>query len=157
MRISVSTTSGSPYRPSFGTPKFSPEPLVSPARGDITPFLTKNGNDNKPLSFDICHVNKNALRIKLGVLRCETSQHSYAAVVPLLIFVPLVKDTNYLEKMGASMKNIFLVGVLVVLVIAELSEVNGAGECGKANPDMEAFKLAPCASAAQDENASVSS
>ncbi|GJY71110.1 putative lipid-transfer protein DIR1 [Tanacetum coccineum] len=59
--------------------------------------------------------------------------------------------------MGASMKNIFLVGVLVVLVIAELSEVNGAGECGKANPDMEAFKLAPCASAAQDENASVSS
>ncbi|GJZ08343.1 Rop guanine nucleotide exchange factor 5 [Tanacetum coccineum] len=47
-RISVSTTSGSPYRPSFGTPKFSPGPLVSPARGDRTPFLTKNGNENKP-------------------------------------------------------------------------------------------------------------
>ena len=55
------------------------------------------------------------------------------------------------------MRNIFLLGVLVVLVIAELSEVNGAGECGRANPDMEAFKLAPCASAAQDESASPSS
>lgn len=66
-------------------------------------------------SFDMCHINKNALRvgylvsavgsvcgcgflmmalvnvvqIKLGVLGCESSQHSYAAVVPLLIFVPL--------------------------------------------------------------------
>lgn len=48
-RVSVSsTTSGSPYRPSFGTPKFSPgPPLVSPARGDRTPFLTSNGKSNK--------------------------------------------------------------------------------------------------------------
>ncbi|KAM7499312.1 hypothetical protein LguiA_023726 [Lonicera macranthoides] len=29
-------------------------------------------------------------------------------------------------------------------------------ECGKASPDMEAMKLAPCASAGLDENASVS-
>ncbi|XP_023763769.1 rop guanine nucleotide exchange factor 5 [Lactuca sativa] len=45
-RVSVSVSStGSPYRPSFGTPKFSPgPPLVSPARGDRTPFLTNNGN-----------------------------------------------------------------------------------------------------------------
>ncbi|KAI3721257.1 hypothetical protein L2E82_32263 [Cichorium intybus] len=48
-RVSV-TTSASPYRPSFGTPKFSPGPLVSPARGDKTPFLTSNGNANKPPS-----------------------------------------------------------------------------------------------------------
>lgn len=59
--------------------------------------------------------------------------------------------------MATSMKLLHLFGgVLVVLLIIELSEVNGAGERGKANPDMEAFKLAPCASAAQDENASVS-
>ncbi|KAK9050125.1 hypothetical protein SSX86_030904 [Deinandra increscens subsp. villosa] len=58
--------------------------------------------------------------------------------------------------MEASMKNICLLGFLLVLVIAEFGEVNGAHECGKANPDMEAFKLAPCASAAQSENASVS-
>nr|XP_043632333.1 rop guanine nucleotide exchange factor 7-like [Erigeron canadensis] len=49
-RVSVSTTSGSPYRPSFGTPKFSPGPLVSPAKADRTPFLTSNGNSNKPPS-----------------------------------------------------------------------------------------------------------
>ncbi|XP_071734493.1 rop guanine nucleotide exchange factor 7-like [Rutidosis leptorrhynchoides] len=49
-RVSVSITSGSPYRPSFGTPKFSPGPLVSPVRGDRTPFLTSNGNSNKTSS-----------------------------------------------------------------------------------------------------------
>ncbi|KAJ9541782.1 hypothetical protein OSB04_028288 [Centaurea solstitialis] len=42
-------------------------------------------------------------------------------------------------------------GFLVAVAIAGLSEVDGAGECGKSSPDMEAFKLAPCASAAQDE------
>ncbi|KAI3508529.1 hypothetical protein L1887_23537 [Cichorium endivia] len=56
--------------------------------------------------------------------------------------------------MATSMKLVYFLGF--VLVIAAWSEVNGAGECGRANPDMEAFKLAPCASAAQDENASVS-
>ncbi|KAL8247742.1 hypothetical protein R6Q59_008958 [Mikania micrantha] len=51
-RVSVSTTSGSPFRPDFGTPKFSPKPPVSPspARGDRTPFLTGNGNSDKPPS-----------------------------------------------------------------------------------------------------------
>ncbi|KAI3799888.1 hypothetical protein L1987_35193 [Smallanthus sonchifolius] len=51
-RVSVSTTSGSPFRPGFGTPKPSPGPLMSPrsARGDRTPFLTSNGNSNKPPS-----------------------------------------------------------------------------------------------------------
>lgn len=60
-------------------------------------------------------------------------------------------------QIAASMKLLHLFGgVLVVLVITGISEVHGAGECGKANPDMEAFKLAPCALAVQDENASVS-
>ncbi|KAJ9541784.1 hypothetical protein OSB04_028290 [Centaurea solstitialis] len=49
-RVSVSTTS-SPYKTAFGTPKFSPGPVASPARGDRTPFLTSNTNDsNKPPS-----------------------------------------------------------------------------------------------------------
>ncbi|KAM0013161.1 putative lipid-transfer protein DIR1 [Helianthus debilis subsp. tardiflorus] len=58
--------------------------------------------------------------------------------------------------MEGSMKNMCLLGLLLALVIAGLGEVNGARECGSADPNMEAFKLAPCASAAQDENASVS-
>ncbi|KVI09881.1 Plant specific Rop nucleotide exchanger, PRONE [Cynara cardunculus var. scolymus] len=48
-RVSVSTSS-SPYKTAFGTPKFSPGPLISPARGDRTPFLTGNSNSNKPPS-----------------------------------------------------------------------------------------------------------
>ncbi|KAM7264954.1 hypothetical protein ACFE04_002637 [Oxalis oulophora] len=44
---------------------------------------------------------------------------------------------------------------LVVLVISIVG-VNGAGECGNVSPDTEAFKLAPCASAAQNENSAVS-
>lgn len=58
--------------------------------------------------------------------------------------------------MEASMKNICFLAFLVVLSINVLNEVDGAGECGKSSPDMEAFKLAPCASAASDENAAVS-
>ncbi|KAL2548816.1 Bifunctional inhibitor/lipid-transfer protein/seed storage 2S albumin superfamily protein [Forsythia ovata] len=56
------------------------------------------------------------------------------------------------------MKKLFyIVGVLAVLAIASFNGAYGAGECGKSNPDMEAMKLIPCASAAQDANAPVSS
>ncbi|CAL5363716.1 hypothetical protein CsSME_00000880 [Camellia sinensis var. sinensis] len=50
-RVSVSHSvpgSGTPYRTAFTTPKFSPAPLISPARGEITPFLSGNNNNNKP-------------------------------------------------------------------------------------------------------------
>ncbi|KAK2637475.1 hypothetical protein Ddye_032267 [Dipteronia dyeriana] len=50
-----------------------------------------------------------------------------------------------------------LVVFAVVLGVAEFNGVDGAGECGKSSPDREAFKLAPCAMAAQDSNAQVSS
>ncbi|KAL9388814.1 hypothetical protein Peur_017419 [Populus x canadensis] len=60
--------------------------------------------------------------------------------------------------MATPMKNICFVMFLATLSIALFNQVDGAGECGKTTtPDKEAFKLAPCASAAQDENASVSS
>ncbi|KAL2509599.1 Bifunctional inhibitor/lipid-transfer protein/seed storage 2S albumin superfamily protein [Forsythia ovata] len=45
--------------------------------------------------------------------------------------------------------------ILVLLVI--VGTVNGAGPCGKSTPDQEAMSLAPCATAAQDINAAVSS
>lgn len=58
--------------------------------------------------------------------------------------------------MEASMKCIYLLAILVILGTAGLDGVYGAGECGKSSPDREAFKLAPCASAANDVNAKVS-
>ncbi|CAI9772964.1 unnamed protein product [Fraxinus pennsylvanica] len=38
--------SGTPYRSAFATPSFSPAPLISPAKGERTPFLS--GNCNRP-------------------------------------------------------------------------------------------------------------
>lgn len=38
--------SGTPYRSAYSTPSFSPAPLISPARGERTPFLS--GYWNKP-------------------------------------------------------------------------------------------------------------
>lgn len=42
------------------------------------------------------------------------------------------------------------------LLVSIAGGVDGAGECGKSSPDNEALKLAPCAEAAQNENAAVS-
>nr|AFK42353.1 unknown [Lotus japonicus] len=60
--------------------------------------------------------------------------------------------------MESPIKFICLVGFVVLVVsIAGFHRVEGAGECGRyTTPDNEAMKLAPCAAAAQDENASVS-
>ncbi|KAL2940438.1 putative lipid-transfer protein DIR1 [Bienertia sinuspersici] len=49
---------------------------------------------------------------------------------------------------------IIIVSALVVAVC--IAGVNAAGECGKASPEREAYKLTPCAMAAEDENAPVS-
>ncbi|KAJ8528453.1 hypothetical protein K7X08_022145 [Anisodus acutangulus] len=55
------------------------------------------------------------------------------------------------------MKYLCVVGFLVLLGIAGLfNSADGAGECGRNSPDMEAMKLIPCAEAASDENASSS-
>ncbi|KAI7739747.1 hypothetical protein M8C21_000513 [Ambrosia artemisiifolia] len=63
-----------------------------------------------------------------------------------------VLRTGYLvSKLGLVCEYRFL-----MMAIGVAAKVNGAHECGRADPNMEAFKLAPCASAAQDENASVS-
>lgn len=45
------SVSGTPYKTTFSTPSFSPAPLISPARGERTPFLnattTSNDNNNR--------------------------------------------------------------------------------------------------------------
>ncbi|XP_041000568.1 uncharacterized protein LOC121246460 [Juglans microcarpa x Juglans regia] len=62
-----------------------------------------------------------------------------------------------IREIQVPMKSIwFLVLLLVVVGIAAIDEVYGARECGKSSPDKEAFKLGPCASAAQDASALVS-
>ncbi|XP_059456215.1 uncharacterized protein LOC132186323 [Corylus avellana] len=58
--------------------------------------------------------------------------------------------------MEVPMKYACFLVLFITLAIAGIDGVYGAGECGKSSPDMEAFKLAPCVSAAQDENAEVS-
>lgn len=56
------------------------------------------------------------------------------------------------------MKFICFLGLLLVIVsTVGLDSAYGAtSACGKSSPDNEAMKLAPCAVAAQDENAAVS-
>ncbi|GMY14454.1 putative lipid-transfer protein DIR1 [Fagus crenata] len=58
--------------------------------------------------------------------------------------------------MEGPMKFICLLGLLVLVSMGGLERVDGAGECGKSNPNDEAMKLAPCMTAAQDVNAQVS-
>ncbi|CAK9151424.1 unnamed protein product [Ilex paraguariensis] len=60
--------------------------------------------------------------------------------------------------MEASLKVIYILGLLAIVGIAGLERADGAGAgpCGKSSPDDEAMKLAPCAMAAQDEKAAVS-
>ncbi|XP_028779736.1 putative lipid-transfer protein DIR1 [Neltuma alba] len=53
------------------------------------------------------------------------------------------------------MNNILFL-VLVILGLINHSEVYGAGVCGISSPEREAWKLAPCVTAAMDENAPVS-
>lgn len=52
------------------------------------------------------------------------------------------------------MKFICLLGLLAFVL--NIAGLDAAGECGKSSPDNEAMKLAPCATAAQDEKAPVS-
>ncbi|XP_022743445.1 uncharacterized protein LOC111294416 [Durio zibethinus] len=52
-------------------------------------------------------------------------------------------------------KYICFLFLLAILGIALLNIAEGAGDCGRSSPDREAWKLAPCAMAAQDSNAQV--
>lgn len=40
--------SSTPYASAFSTPSFSPAPLISPIRGERTPFIGNNNNNGKP-------------------------------------------------------------------------------------------------------------
>ncbi|KAL0452808.1 UNVERIFIED_CONTAM: hypothetical protein Slati_1258900 [Sesamum latifolium] len=57
--------------------------------------------------------------------------------------------------MEVSMKCFVILGLLAISSC--FNYAYAAGECPRSTPDMEAMKLIPCAEAAQDPNASVSS
>ncbi|XP_021296027.1 uncharacterized protein LOC110425432 [Herrania umbratica] len=61
-----------------------------------------------------------------------------------------------IEETKKRMKYICFLVFVAILGIAVLNVAEGAGECGRSSPDREAWKLAPCAMAAQDSNAQVS-
>lgn len=53
--------------------------------------------------------------------------------------------------MALPMKYACFLVLLVVLGIAGFKGVDAAGQCGNSSPETEAWKLAPCAAAAQNE------
>ncbi|KAL8539128.1 hypothetical protein ACS0TY_000931 [Phlomoides rotata] len=59
--------------------------------------------------------------------------------------------------MESSPKHLGIAGLVLLLAVIASHEANAAGECPRSTPDNEAMKLMPCASAAQDPNAAVSS
>ncbi|CAN1257217.1 Rop guanine nucleotide exchange factor 5 [Linum perenne] len=61
-------SSGSPYKPTLGTPGFSSAPLVSPARGERTPFL----NTTNTITTTTTTSNKN-IRRGFGVKKALTN------------------------------------------------------------------------------------
>lgn len=64
--------------------------------------------------------------------------------------------TGSLRKMTSPMKYISILGFLIMLGIANLESIDGAGECGNTSPEVMAMKLAPCVVAAVFEQAYVS-
>ncbi|XP_058109390.1 uncharacterized protein LOC131252731 [Magnolia sinica] len=54
------------------------------------------------------------------------------------------------------MKYFCFFGLLVLVGLSSFERAHGAGECGRVPVEREAYKLFPCALAAQDEKADVS-
>ncbi|EOY07372.1 RHO guanyl-nucleotide exchange factor 7 [Theobroma cacao] len=105
--------SSTPYRTAFTTPNFSPAQLVSPAKGERSPYLTSSKFQQRGIG--VKKVLTDYLSIDVRGKECSNSNEG-----------------------------------------TESERVDAAGECGKSSPDNEALKLAPCAEAAQDQNAAVS-
>ncbi|PON87617.1 PRONE domain containing protein [Trema orientale] len=88
-KVSISypvPASSTPYRTASTTPNFSPAPLISPARGERTPFLhnnsTSNNNNNKPhrRGFGVRRVLTNYLGVETKPRICGNSTEGSAPV-----------------------------------------------------------------------------
>ena len=70
------SVSGTPHKAGVGTPSFSPAPLISPARGERTPFLNNNNNNSiKPhrRGFGVRRVLSNYLGVETKTKICSNS------------------------------------------------------------------------------------
>lgn len=89
-KVSISypvPASSTPYRTASSTPSFSPAPLISPARGERTPFLHNNSNNNsnnnnKPhrRGFGVRRVLTNYLGVETKPKICGNSNEGSAPV-----------------------------------------------------------------------------
>ncbi|KAK7290080.1 hypothetical protein RIF29_04250 [Crotalaria pallida] len=67
------SVSGTPHKAAVGTPSFSPKPLISPARGERTPFLNNNNNviKNQRRGFGVRRVLSNYLGAETKTKVCS--------------------------------------------------------------------------------------
>ncbi|XP_057806166.1 rop guanine nucleotide exchange factor 5-like [Salvia miltiorrhiza] len=72
--------SGTPYRSAYSTPSFSPAPLISPARGERTPFLGSNCNKPPRRGLGVRRVLTNYLGGDSRVKNCSNVRQGLGSV-----------------------------------------------------------------------------
>ncbi|KAJ0101169.1 hypothetical protein Patl1_06484 [Pistacia atlantica] len=73
--------SGTPYKATFNTPSFSPAPLISPARGERTPFLVNNNNNKaNRRGFGVKRVLSNYLGVDTKAKICGNPTEEISSV-----------------------------------------------------------------------------
>nr|XP_016439336.1 PREDICTED: rop guanine nucleotide exchange factor 5-like [Nicotiana tabacum] len=72
--------SGTPYRTSSATPNFSPLPLISPARGERTPFLSSNNNKLARRGFGVKRILSNYLGCEAKTKNCGNPLEAFASI-----------------------------------------------------------------------------
>ncbi|OIT38686.1 PREDICTED: rop guanine nucleotide exchange factor 5-like [Nicotiana attenuata] len=72
--------SGTPYRTASATPNFSPLPLISPARGERTPFLSSNNNKLARRGFGVKRVLSNYLGCEAKTKNCGNPLEAFASI-----------------------------------------------------------------------------
>lgn len=71
--------SSTPYRTTFSTPSFSPAPLISPARGERTPFLINNHSKPHRRGLGVKRVLTNYLGVETKTRICGNPTEALAA------------------------------------------------------------------------------
>lgn len=75
--------SSTPYKTTFSTPSFSPAPLISPARGERTPFLINNHSKPHRRGFGVKRVLTNYLGVESKAKICGNPTDGLASTPKL--------------------------------------------------------------------------